>query len=97
MSLLRKDIGGSINLEVNVLEHVHVPEHHLIPPEDEEKILEKYNIGKDQLPKIRKGDPCIRVLEEFHDLDIEEGRLVKIVRINPVSGVSVSYRIVVRG
>jgi len=84
-------------MEVNVLEHMLVPEHHLVPLEEEEKVLEEHNIEKDQLPKIRKGDPCVKVLEEFHDIDIEEGRLVKIIRLNEIAGVSVSYRIVVRG
>ena len=84
-------------MEINVLEHVLVPEHHLVSVDDEEKILALYDVGKDQLPKIRKSDPCVKVLEEFHNLDIEEGRLVKIVRLNPVAGVSVSYRVVVRG
>lgn len=84
-------------MEANVLEHVLVPEHHLVPVKEEDKVLEEHNVGKDQLPKIRKGDPCIKVLEEYHNIDIEEGRLIKIVRLNPVAGVSVSYRIVVRG
>ena len=84
-------------MEANVLEHDMVPEHHLVPEKDEEKVLRDNNVEKDQLPKIRKSDPCVKVLEEFHDLEIQEGRLIKIIRTNPVAGVSVSYRIVVRG
>ena len=79
------------------MEHALVPEHHLISVKEEEKVLKEHNVEKDQLPKIRKGDPCIKILEEFHDIDIEEGRLIKIVRLNEIAGVSVSYRIVVRG
>ena len=84
-------------MEINVLEHKMVPEHHLVPPEEEEKVLKTHSVGKDQLPKIHKSDPCIKILEEFHGIDIEEGRLLKIVRLNPVSGVSITYRVVVRG
>ena len=84
-------------VEVNVLEHALVPEHHLLSVEEEEKVLEELNLEKDQLPNISKGDPFIKILEEFHDIDIEEGRLIKIVRLNEIAGVSVSYRIVVRG
>ena len=84
-------------MDANVLEHIMVPEHHLVPEKDEEQLLKDNNVEKDQLPKIRKGDPCVKVLEEYHDLDIPEGSIIRIVRTNPVAGVSVSYRIVVRG
>ena len=83
--------------DINVLEHDDVPEHHLVDEKDEEKILSQYNVGKDQLPKVRKTDPCVKILEEILDLDIEEGRLIRIVRPHSVSGVSVAYRVVVRG
>lgn len=76
-----------------------VPEHHLVPTDDEKRILGALNIGKDQLPKIRLSDPCIKVLEEYYgdDEEIKEGRLVKIVRLHTVAGLSVSYRIIVGG
>ena len=83
--------------EVNVLEHEDVPEHHLVDVKDEEKIMHQYKVGKDQLPKIRKSDPCVKILEEHSGEDIEEGRLIRIVRPHSVSGVSVAYRVVVRG
>ncbi|MCK5309132.1 MAG: DNA-directed RNA polymerase subunit H [Thermoplasmata archaeon] len=83
--------------EINVLEHDDVPEHHLVEVKDEDKILTQYNVGKDQLPKIRKTDPCVKILEEIKDFEIEEGRLIRIVRPHSVSGVSVAYRVVVRG
>lgn len=83
--------------DYNVLEHDNVPEHHLVDIAEEKKILTKYNIGKDQLPKIRKSDPCIKLIEEAKGIDIEEGRLIRIVRTHAVSGVSVAYRVVVRG
>jgi len=83
--------------DYNVLEHDNVPEHHLVDVAEEKKILTKFNIGKDQLPKIRKSDPCIKLIEEAKGIDIEEGRLIRIVRTHAVSGVSVAYRVVVRG
>ena len=83
--------------DINVLEHDDVPEHHLLDVKDEEKILNQYKIGKDQLPKIRKSDPCVKILEEYFDMELEEGRLIRIVRPHSVSGVSVAYRVVVRG
>ena len=83
--------------DYNVLEHDNVPEHHLVDVAEEERILKQYNVGKDQLPKIRKSDPCIKILEEARDGEIEEGRLIRIVRTHSVSGVSIGYRVVVRG
>ncbi|MCK4756974.1 MAG: DNA-directed RNA polymerase subunit H [Thermoplasmata archaeon] len=84
-------------MEFNVLEHEMVPEHHLLSEKEEKKVLENYGIGKDQLPKIRKTDPCIKTLEEILGEEISEGRVIKVVRLNPVSGVSNAYRVVIRG
>lgn len=84
-------------MDFNVLEHEMVPEHHLLSEKEEKEVLKHYGIGKDQLPKIRKNDPCITILEEILGEDIKEGRLIKVVRLNPVAGVSEAYRIVVRG
>ena len=83
--------------EFNVLEHEMVPEHHLLSEDEEKAVLKGYNIGKDQLPKIRKNDPCVKVLEEIEGVEITEGRVIKVVRLNPVSGVSIAYRTVTRG
>jgi len=83
--------------EYNVLEHDNVPEHHLVEVADEEKILAQYRVGKDQLPKIRRTDPCVRAIEDAMNKDIEEGSMMKIVRNSPVAGMIVSYRVVVKG
>ena len=53
-------------MDANVLEHAMVPEHHLVPQKDEVKLMKSLNVEKDQLPKIRKSDPCVKVLEEFY-------------------------------
>ena len=83
--------------EFNVLEHEMVPEHHLLSVDEQKAVLKGYGIKMDQLPKIRKSDPCVKVLEEIEDCEIKEGRVIKVVRINPVSGVSIAYRVVIRG
>lgn len=81
-------------MKFNVMEHRLVPEHHLVPEKEEEKILTGLKISKDQLPKIQRNDPCVQVLEKKHG-PIEEGRVIKIVRLSETSGVSVAYRLVV--
>ncbi len=82
--------------EFNVLEHELVPEHHLMPEKEVGKVLKKYGLTKDQLPKIRLPDPCILALDAISG-PVEEGMVVRIVRRSATSGVSVCYRLVVRG
>src|SRR2546426_541872 len=63
-------------LRFNVLEHQLVPEHRLVSEEEAERVLKGMKITRDQLPKIRKSDPVIQVLEKIEG-PIEEGRIVR--------------------
>jgi DNA-directed RNA polymerase subunit H len=83
-------------IEFNVLEHELVPEHHLLTEEEAEKVLKDLRITRDQLPKIRKSDACVKVLEKIHG-PIDEGRIIKIVRKSPTAEIFVGYRMVIRG
>jgi len=82
--------------EFNVLEHELVPEHYLLKSEEAEKMLSELKLTKDQLPKIRLSDPCVVVLDKISGA-VSEGQIVKVVRRSPTNGVSVCYRLVVRG
>ena len=82
--------------EFNVLEHELVPEHYLLKSEEGEKMLSELKLTKDQLPKIRLSDPCVVVLDKISGA-VSEGQIVKVVRRSPTNGVSVCYRLVVRG
>ena len=79
-----------------MLRHALTPEHHLLAPEEEEAVLNDLHITKGQLPKIRKSDPGIKILETIHG-PIEEGRVVKIVRKSETAQEFVVYRLVTRG
>jgi DNA-directed RNA polymerase subunit H len=79
----------------NVLEHEIVPEHHLVPVEEEESVLGKLNVTKDDLPKIGINDPTIKALEEIHG-KLEPGRIIKIVRKSPTAGYYEYYRVIVK-
>lgn len=83
-------------VEFNVLEHELVPEHYLVTKEEADKVLRSMKITMDQLPKIRRSDACIRVLENIYG-PIEGGRIVKIVRRSPTAETFVAYRLVIRG
>jgi DNA-directed RNA polymerase subunit H len=78
----------------NVMEHEMVPEHRLLSQEEAEAILRALRVAKEQLPKIKRSDPCIRLLEEIHG-PVEEGRIVKITRRSPTAGIFEAYRMVV--
>jgi len=82
--------------EFNVLEHELVPEHYLLKGEEAEKMLSELKLTKDQLPKIRLSDPCVVVLDKISGA-VTEGQIVKVVRRSQTNGVSVCYRLVVRG
>ena len=81
--------------DFNVLEHDLVPEHHLMSEEEAEQKLSELNITKDQLPKIRKGDACIRLLEKIHG-PIPEGSIIRIVRRSATEGSFEIYRLVIK-
>ncbi len=82
-------------MKFNVLEHELVPEHYLVPAEEEEKILKEMKVKKENLPKIRKSDPVLRVLERKYG-HIPIGSLIKIVRNSPTAGRIIVYRVVIR-
>lgn len=82
-------------IEFNVMTHELVPQHILLSEKEEKEVLKKLGIGKGQLPKIRKSDPCIRILEQMGE--VKEGRIVKIVRNSPTAHISIAYRLVIKG
>ena len=84
------------NNSFNVLRHVLVPEHHLLSAEDADAVLARKGMTRDQLPKIRKSDPGIKVLETIHG-PIDEGRVIKVVRKSETAQEFVAYRLVTRG
>ena len=80
-------------VQFNVFKHALVPSHYLLSDEEAKEVLKKLKVDKDQLPKIRRSDPCIRLLEEKFG-PIKEGRVVKVVRQSRTSEVATAYRLV---
>jgi DNA-directed RNA polymerase subunit H len=79
--------------KINVMEHELVPEHHLITEEEEKNLLQSLGAEKDSLPKIKRSDPAIKMLEKIYG-PIRPGRVIKIIRKSPTSGKSIAYRVV---
>lgn len=74
-----------------------MPEHTLLTEADVNHILEKKKIGKEQLPKIRRNDAAIKVLENINGQLIQAGSVIKIVRKSETAEEFVVYRLVVDG
>ena len=81
----------------NVLNHVNVPRHEVVPDADVKALLSKYRITRDQLPQIRANDAAIQPL--FKALGVDEsdrlGYVIRITRNSPTAGVAVAFRLVV--
>ncbi|MDK2893104.1 DNA-directed RNA polymerase subunit H [Methanohalophilus sp.] len=73
----------------SLLDHELIP-HHEIADEDELKsILKHYNIGREDLPKIKVSDPVVK------EIGAEVGDVVKITRNSATAGEAMYYRYVI--
>ena len=80
--------------DINVFRHEFVPEHYLVSKEEEKILLSDLRIKREQLPKIRREDPVVRLLERIEG-PIDEGRIIKIIRRSETAGVAVAYRLLI--
>jgi DNA-directed RNA polymerase subunit H len=76
---------------LKITDHIYQPKHEILPRDQGEDVLRKYNTKPNQLPYILQSDRGIV------DLDPRPGDIIKITRRSPTSGESVYYRYVVEG
>ena len=86
----KKEVG------YNVMEHDLVPNHIILTDKEANEVFSRLKITKDQLPKIRITDPCIKHLERHGD-PVKEGSVVRIIRNSKTAGIAVAYRLIIRG
>ena len=78
----------------NVMEHQLVPEHRLLNEKQVQKVTSDLKISKEQLPKIKFADPCIKILSQNHE--VKEGMVAEITRASETAGRSKAYRLIIR-
>ena len=83
----KKDKDLEKPLDVSV--HMFVPKHELVPKNDIDDLLSKYNTTLQQLPYIFETDPAIA------NLDVNAGDVIKITRKSQTAGETFYYRYVV--
>jgi DNA-directed RNA polymerase subunit H len=76
---------------LKITDHIYQPKHEILPKNQAEDVLKKYNTKPSQLRYILQSDRGIE------DLDPRPGDIIKITRRSPTSGESVYYRYVVEG
>ena len=81
------NIYGIQRLQANILNHVKVPQHIVLSPEEAKSVRERYNLVKDeQIPSISRFDPVAVALA------MRPGQMCRINRYSPTAGTAVYYR-----
>lgn len=84
---MKKNSEGEIN--VKVTEHILVPRHEVLAPEEIEEVLKRYNAKIDQFPYILSTDPVVK------EIGAKPGDLIKIIRKSATAGETIFFRYVV--
>jgi DNA-directed RNA polymerase subunit H len=75
--------------EFDVMSHQLVPKHEVISEKEVEDVLNRFELTKDQLPKILITDPVVK------RIGAKVGDVIKITRESPTAGISEFYRMVI--
>ncbi len=80
--------GGKIEKSIDILKHELVPQFKILSENEKKRILEKFGVSEEQLPKILETDPVTTVIKA------KAGDLIEIKRKSTTAGDTVYYRIV---
>ena len=87
----RVEIFMEQEMMINLVDHVMVPKHELLTPEEVLTFYETYNCKKKNMPKILSTDPVAR----YYAMKV--GDICRVIRPSEKSGFAHSYRLVVKG
>jgi len=73
----------------NILNHQLVPKYEILDKKQAEEVLHKFEINKNQLPKIFASDPVVKII------NAKIGDVLKIKRQSLTAGESIYYRRVI--
>lgn len=71
------------------MEHELVPKHEVLSREEKEEVLKKFNVTKEELPKILSSDPILEHIKA------KTGDVIRITRESQTAGEALYYRAVV--
>jgi DNA-directed RNA polymerase subunit H len=73
----------------NLFDHNLVPEHILLNKEEAKELLDKYDVEREMLPKIKESDPVAK------EIGAKPGDIIKIIRKSYIAGETEFYRVVI--
>jgi DNA-directed RNA polymerase subunit H len=76
-------------LPFKITDHLLVPKHELMPPEESAAVLKKYNAAPHEFPFVLSTDPAAK------GIGAKPGDFVKVTRASETAGETVYYRYVV--
>ncbi|KAF9593929.1 hypothetical protein IFM89_026172 [Coptis chinensis] len=76
------------DLLVNIMKHFLMPKHELLNLEEKEKLLKKYSVGENQIPRMLETDAVARYY------GLEKGQVVKVTSDDDVAESHATYRCV---
>lgn len=77
------------------LKHAMVPGHEVLKEDEAAKVLEKFDIQLQHLPKIKYKDAALVALRDIYGVKMQEGDVIKITRNSHTAGIFIAYRVVV--
>lgn len=77
-------------MEIEIFNHRLSPKYRVLSDDEVDSLLNKYNVTKRDLPKIKANDPATL------KLGAQEGSIVEISRESPTAGQAKYYRFVVK-
>lgn len=76
--------------QLNVLDHIMVPDHKIMSEEEVSQLFSSYSITSEQLPKMYHDDPAVKVI------GAKIGDVIRIIRTSQTAGRAESYRLVIK-